>query len=105
MSGRGRRGASWARSDRRERLPADWPLRRGVVLMRCGHRCEAEQHVPECDGVATDVDHVVRGDDHSYSNLQGLSHPCHKAKTAREGVAARATTRRPPEAHPGLRAP
>lgn len=71
--------------------------------MRDGHRCQAEVHVPACDGVATDVDHVVRGDDHRYANLQSLSHPCHMAKTAAEGVAARVTTTRPAEPHPGLR--
>jgi hypothetical protein len=57
---------------------------------------------------ATDVDHIVAGDNHELSNLQALSHACHTAKTTHENAAAKArirataTRERPP--HPCARA-
>ena len=88
----------WSSSDRRQRLPKDWPKRRAAVKRRAGGRCEAAVHVPECDGIGTDCDHIKAGDDHSLANLQWLSLPCHKAKTAAE----RPSRKRPAEKHPGL---
>lgn len=55
-------------------------------------------HVEECDGVGAECDHVVEGDDHSLGNLQWLSTPCHKAKTAW----TRQAWKRQPEKPPGL---
>lgn len=57
------------------------------------------------------VDHVRRGDDHSYPNLRPIHQDvppfCHRAKTAREAAQARAAIRaaryRTPETHPGRR--
>jgi 5-methylcytosine-specific restriction protein A len=95
---------AWATSTRRQRLPDDWPAIRAEVRNRAGGRCEAQHHVPECDGIGTDADHIRQGDDHSLANLQWLSRPCHKAKTARESAArnrARAAQRKRTERHPG----
>ena len=57
---------------------------------------------------ATDVDHIIAGDNHELSNLQALSHACHTAKTTHENTLAKArirataTRERPP--HPCARA-
>lgn len=95
----------WASSDRRRRLPSDWPAIRERVKRRAGGRCEADVHEPACDGTGSEADHVTPGDDHRMSNLQWLNSECHKAKTARENAAARAALAaaliRPTEAHPG----
>lgn len=88
----------WESSDRRSRLPRDWPKRRAAVKRRARGRCEYANHVPECDGVGTDCDHIVSGDDHSLGNLQWLSGPCHAHKTNADKQA----WKRQPEPHPGL---
>lgn len=96
---------NWVTSDRKERLPDDWPKIRAHVKARAKGRCEANPHAKRCNGWGTDADHITPGDDHSPENLQWLSGPCHRAKTARETTArnqARAAARhRPPEPHPG----
>lgn len=79
----------WAGSDRRDRLPSDWPARRAKVLARDGYRCTEQTPQGRCVARATDVDHVVRGDDHSLANLTSLCSSHHAAKSAREGVEAR----------------
>lgn len=99
---------AWATSDRRKRLPADWPTIRDEVKRRAHNRCQATTHAPGCHGVGTDADHITPGDDHSLDNLQWLSSACHKAKTAQEAATrnrARARSRRRPEAHPGATNP
>ena len=57
---------------------------------------------------ATDVDHIIAGDNHELSNLQALSHACHTAKTTHENAAAkarmRATAAREQPPHPCVRA-
>jgi 5-methylcytosine-specific restriction protein A len=57
-----------------------------------------------CTAPADEVDHIVRGDDHSYANLASICLDHHKQKTAREAAEARRRTsnRRPAERHPGL---
>lgn len=94
----------WRGSTRRQRLPADWPERCKRILRRDRRRC----HV--CGGPGADaVDHVRPGDDHSDGNLaaihQDVAPYCHRAKSAAEGVRARAARRssryRQPEPHPG----
>ena len=98
----------WSTSDRRSRLPKNWNKIRAQVKKRAGGRCEAywtpgrtaktgQPHAVGCDGYGTDADHILRGDDHSPGNLQWLSGPCHKAKTASEGP----QRKRPAERHPG----
>jgi 5-methylcytosine-specific restriction endonuclease McrA len=93
---------SWDTSNRRSRLPANWRTIRRQVLARdrvcqlCGIRA------------ATVVDHIeAMTDDHRLEALQGVCDPCHRQKSAAEGVAARAAARgpgrrRPEESHPGL---
>lgn len=94
---------SWATSDRRQRLPANWPTIRAEVQRLAGNRCEAEEHARGCNGYGTDADHIISGDNHDVDNLQWLSAECHKAKTARESAQRnhlRATMRRRTEQHP-----
>lgn len=101
----------WETSDRRSRLPRDWPAIRARVLREADHRCEQTTGGERCEAEATDVDHIRRGDDHSRGNLRALCPRHHKRKTAYEGGAAagaaarrRARLRyRPPEPHPGRR--
>ena len=66
--------------------------------------CQATVHVPECDGYGSQCDHIDRGDDHSLTNLQWLSQPCHTAKTQQEALAGHhahyASLRRQPEGRP-----
>lgn len=99
---------AWDTSDRRSRLPADWHKRRLRVLRRDGYRCQHrdDERAPKCNALASDVDHVVRGDDHNEGNLQSLCRDHHRAKTSAEATEARraiARSRRAPtERHPGL---
>lgn len=94
----------WASSNRRSRLPADWPQRVAATRDRARGRCEAEQHVDDCDGIGTQCDHHQHGDDHSLANLRWLSTPCHKAKTQAEAAAAHRAhydqAKRRPQRHP-----
>lgn len=69
---------------RKAELPDDWPVRRATVLRRDGYRCYL------CGGLAVEVDHVRRGNDHHLSNLGAICDPCHRRKSGREGAAARA---------------
>ncbi len=92
--------SGWQGSTRRARLPRDWATRRAKVKRRAKGKCEAEAHVPECDGYGSECDHIDRGDDHRLSNLQWLSGPCHQAKTLRENQARTDSRRLPREAHP-----
>lgn len=95
----------WDGSDRRSRLPDDWPLRRIRVLRRDGYRCQHRDSAGvKCGEPANQVDHIVRGDNHDESNLQALCRFHHARKSSAEGAAARRpkpTRRREPEKHPG----
>lgn len=101
MSGRWS-GAS--ASGRKDRLPADWARLRRQVLRRDKSRCQHRDSpgAPICGRPANQVDHVIRGDDHSLLNLQALCEPHHKIKSAREGGQSYTPLRRPPERHPAL---
>jgi len=97
----------WAGSDRKSRLPEDWPLLRQAVMDRAGGRCEAiKKSGRRCWDKGTDVDHKVAGDDHSLANLQLLCTWHHARKSSREGneaqAALRAMLRHPVEQHPGV---
>ena len=96
---------AWSTSDRRHRLPKDWPAIVSRIKTRDQHRCQASRHDPRCDGRGTDVDHIIQGDDHSDDNLQLLNEYCHRAKTADETAARNKLNaklrRRPAEDHPG----
>lgn len=98
---------AWSTSDRRQRLPANWATLRRQTRDRAHGLCQAKQHDPHCDGTGTDADHSTPGDTHRLENLQWLSAPCHRAKTARETAARNRQTaalkRRPVERHPGQR--
>ena len=107
MSGwRSDRRSAWSGSTRKARLPADWDRLRAVVLRRCGHRCEWIENGFRCLAAATDVDHILRGDLHELSNLQGLCSRHHLAKTSSEANAVQAERRKllrlPEEKQPGV---
>lgn len=96
---------TWTSSNRAQRLPADWKQRRAKVKARAHNKCQATHHHPQCDGKATDIDHINAGDNHELANLQALSTACHKAKTNAENKARRQLNarqrRRATEPHPG----
>lgn len=96
---------AWEGSDRASRLPHDWQARRIRVLRRDGYRCQARLLTGGlCLQPASEVDHIVPGDDHRPENLRAICRSCHGRKTAAEGNAARKRLppkRRPPERHPG----
>lgn len=85
----------WSSPDRRSASERGyghaWQKLRAKALERDKGLCQ------QClrDGrtvVAKDVDHIVpkhRGGTDDLGNLQSLCSPCHQAKTAREGKAAR----------------
>jgi len=94
----------WRDSKRRSRLPVDWPIIRVKVLSRAGYRCEHMDDGIRCGRIATDVDHVIPGDNHSLSNLQALCPTHHGQKSSREGNQARRQKYRGREEdHPGYR--
>lgn len=101
---------NWEGSDRRSRLPKDWPKIRLRVLRRDEGQCTALTQAGErCDSLASDVDHIRPGDDHSMENLRSLCSYHHKVKSSREGAAAKNAKRRAiekkfrrTEQHPGL---
>jgi 5-methylcytosine-specific restriction endonuclease McrA len=97
----------WASSDRASRLPSDWPRIRRRILKRDEGQCTWFENGHRCATAAVEVDHIVPNDDHSDANLRSLCTPHHGAKSAREGVDARAAIAakrfRPVEPHPGLR--
>ena len=101
---------AWQGSNRRERLPSNWPELRAEA-----HRLNPK-HVCHWCGLpgGTDLDHKQAGDDHRQENLDwihsrsdfdaGRSRKnCHGQKTGREGAAARTPLNRPVEVHPALR--
>lgn len=100
---------AWATSDRRSRLPSDWPAIRRRILKRDGYRCTAlMRDRTRCTEEATDVDHIRPGDDHDDSNLTSLCGWHHARKSSREGGQALAAKRkkihskfRRTEDHPG----
>ncbi|GIE98943.1 hypothetical protein Ari01nite_64080 [Paractinoplanes rishiriensis] len=102
--------SGWEGSDRRARLPANWPAIRRRILRRDAHRCTARTVYDErCSEPATDVDHIEPGDDHRDANLRSVCEWHHRRKSGREGAAARAAVwrrnqskYRRSEAHPGL---
>lgn len=101
---------NWTNSNRRSRLPSDWPKRRARALRRDGKLCQWRLDGGErCLQPATDVDHIRPGDDHSDDNLQSLCGEHHSLKSSQEGAAALAAKRRKinqkfrwTETHPGL---
>lgn len=83
--------SAWEGSDRRERLPANWPELKLRVKNRDGWRCRkilpSGKRCPRgrATGHRLEVDHKARGDDHSMGNLQSLCEHHHAKKSAQEG--------------------
>lgn len=98
---------AWEGSDRCSRLPANWSAIRDAVFAEPEGRVCALRFEDLCVGTATEVDHIVAGDNHAESNLQPVCQPCHRRKSALEGAAAaarrRARARLPVEVHPAYR--
>jgi len=97
---------AWENSDRKARLPADWPKRVAAVKKRDGGRCTWKlPSGARCPRVGTDVDHRDPGDNHDLRNLQLLCRHHHDKKTAREGIMGRRRKKRVkkgrPQRHPG----
>ncbi|KOX33407.1 HNH endonuclease [Saccharothrix sp. NRRL B-16348] len=70
---------------------ADWVRIRARILKRDGYRCtHLDESGVRCAEPASDVDHVLRGDDHRDANLTSLCGWHHRQKSSREGAAARA---------------
>lgn len=97
---------AWETSDRRLRLPPDWPERVKKVWARDKGRCT--WRLPSgkrCPRRGADVDHRVNNDNHDLSNLQLLCGHHHDKKTQREAYAGRQKRKphRPkrPDRHPG----
>jgi 5-methylcytosine-specific restriction protein A len=99
--------SSWNSSDRKSRLPSNWSSLRRRVLSRDHKVCQLKYK--DCIRKATEVDHIVAGDDHSMDNLQAVCAWCHKLKSSMEGHKAKSVLRRlrkrPVEPHPGVRNP
>jgi 5-methylcytosine-specific restriction endonuclease McrA len=95
--------SNWGSSGRRQELPADWGRLRRRVLREAGGRCE--MRVEGCLGVASEVDHIRRGADHSRENLRAVCRRCHALKSSAEGnsrlAEMRRLKRRPEGRHPG----
>lgn len=87
-----------------------WRKVRTFVLKRDRQVCQlCGLDIPPADTVDHKIPWSLGGTDHP-DNLQAAhDRPCHRAKTAAEGTAARSKIRaarfRPPEPHPGLKRP
>lgn len=102
---------AWEGSTRRQRLPDDWEsVCKPAALARNPDRVCHFCGLPGGE----ELDHIIRGDDHSPGNLDwihgrrsvaaGVSRQnCHGIKSGQEGRAARPRERVAPEVHPGLR--
>lgn len=95
----------WETSNRSFRLPWDWKFRRAKVLARDYRLCKIRGI--GCLIRASEVDHIIHGDDHSLENLRAVCTVCHKRKTSKEAWQGRMKRRqlrkRPLEQHPSLR--
>ena len=76
-------GHNWGSSNRRGRLPSGWRQIRARILERDDHVCRV------CGGPASDVDHIIPGDNHDFENLQAICKPCHKTKVQLEAAEGR----------------
>lgn len=93
------------KTNRKARLPSDWNTIRLRILRRDKYRCQIAAE--GCKRIATEVDHIRRGDNHADDNLQSACSVCHHRKTLTEAQEARRKKRaarfRPIERHPGER--
>ncbi|MFD5573700.1 HNH endonuclease [Streptomyces cadmiisoli] len=83
---------AWQGSTRKARLPRNWPQIRRRILRRDKGLCQTRFSEGQlCGRDATDVDHIVPGDDHSDANLQALCDWCHAARAAVRAAQQRAS--------------
>lgn len=80
----------YANSDRRKRLPSNWPALRRMVLRRDAYSCRCVDpvhfwHVGECGAFGDQCDHVIAGDNHDPDNLAAICRRCHMSKSGHEG--------------------
>lgn len=94
----------WTSSSRKLELPENWEEIRSQVLRRDDYFCQMNSE--GCLGAATEVDHKIRGNDHSLKNLRAVCTRCHASKSSAEGHARRRELRsrrfRPTQRHPGM---
>lgn len=94
---------AWDNRKRKSELPGNWQSLRRMVIARDGGRCVAAlTDGTRCVEAGNQVDHIVRGADHSLSNLQLLCVWHHTRKSSAEGAAARraAQAQRPTRKRP-----
>lgn len=65
-------------------MPPQWKDKRARILRRDRHIC----HLCGQPG-ATEVDHLIPGDDHRDSNLAAAHPACHARKSGQEGARVR----------------
>lgn len=83
---------TWDTSNRKQRLPSNWPALTQKIKKRDGHRCTTKlpktgKRCPRTKGLQ--VDHIIPGDDHRESNLTTICEHHHGQKSSAEGHAAR----------------
>jgi len=101
---------SWATSDRRKRLPPDWPALRLACLKRDNWECQWPAAAGICGAYANQCDHINPGGADDLANLRSLCTPHHSARSSQQGGHAWGVIRRrmaaakyrTPEPHPGL---
>lgn len=62
--------------------------RNARILRRDGHQCMARHHHPDCDGTATEVDHIIplaSGGDETDTNLCAINTKCNALKARTDG--------------------
>lgn len=93
----------WSSSNRRSRLPGNWSALRRQVLRRDQNTCQLK--LAGCETKATEVDHIIAGDNHELTNLRAACKKCHQQKSSAEGNQAKAAIRaarfRKKPGHPG----
>jgi hypothetical protein len=78
---------------------AAWRRARVKTLREAKWRCEAR--MPECQGAASQVDHIDGIDaDPTHTRLRAVCVSCHRKITAKQGGGARAGRARDPEPSP-----
>lgn len=85
---------TWATSNRRSRLPANWEREIRPRILKRDPICRWKEHGDfTCSNPSQEVDHIRRGQDHSPANLRGLCSWHHQQKSSMEGAEALAKKR------------
>ena len=66
------RHCRWQTSRRRDWLPGDWQRIRAKTKAWVDGKCQAKHHAKGCNGIGTDSDHSVSGDDNSWATFNGF---------------------------------